>query len=384
MAILQTLFTDGWLYVLLYVGLFGFVLFESSKQYSQLSKPMAWFVMVIMTLFIGLRWETGTDWGPYKELFDFIELDWTFLINVYHFDVGYVLFNGFVRLFSDNYTVFLLINAFVTIYILYRLVIKISPYPNLSLFLFYSAFMLAQFMGSNRRMMAMVFILWGFYYLYERRKLAFAIMIALAFLFHRSSLICFVVLFVPRNIFSIQKTVVVLFLSLIIGLLQLPAKLIGVAGAVLSTVTNNPIVEKMLFYSETGDEHLATSTGSLVLSTILAVAKRSVFLIFYFYVMRKNDIDRLTQYIFNIYIFGFAGYLMFVGSFFQMLTTYFALVEVVLLGRMYSYTAGKAKIVILMIIFAYGFVQMLSALNVYPELYMPYINCFSGFTRNSL
>ena len=125
------------------------------------------------------------DWNrlglSYKELFDSLELHWSFLINVYHFDIGYVLFNAAVKLFTENYTLFLLINSFLTIYVLYRLLIKISPYPNLSLLVFYSTFMIAQFMGSNRRMMAMVFILWSFYYLYQQQKRSYVLMLILAF-----------------------------------------------------------------------------------------------------------------------------------------------------------------------------------------------------------
>lgn len=60
------------------------------------------------------------------------------------------------------------------------------------------------------------------------------------------------------------------------------------SGGYLSTIVNNPIVEKIVFYSETGEEHLVTSTGSLLLSTTLAIIKRSIFLLFYFYVMKKK------------------------------------------------------------------------------------------------
>lgn len=381
MDVISTLFSDGLIYVAIYLWLFVACVLESSKQCDKTKGLIAFLSMSIITLFIGLRWETGTDWEPYKELFDTLELDWTFLVNIYHFDIGYVIFNAIVKFFTDSYSLFLVINAFVTIYVLYRLIKKTSPYPNISLFLFYSAFMIAQFMGSNRRMMAMVFALWAFYCLYERRKLAFFLMVALAFLFHRSAIICLVALFVPRQMISIKRTVVLLLCSLALGLAGAFAKLIEVMGMVLSGVINNPIVEKMVFYSEGGEDHIANSTGSVVVSTILAVVKRSIFLAFYFYVMRRNKVDKLTGYIYNIYLFGFVGYLLFVGSFFQMLTSYFALIEIILLGRMYSYTTGKAKLLILIIIFAYGFVQMLSALNVYPELYMPYISTFSDISR---
>lgn len=381
MEAIITLFTEGFIYVQIYLIIFCFVILESSRQYSNLSHLMAWVIMCILTLFIGLRWETGTDWEPYKALFDTLELDWSFLINVYHFDVGYVLFNALVRFFTDSYVILLLINAFITIYLLYRLIIKISPYPNLSLFLFYIAFMLSHFMGSNRRMMAMVFVLWALYFLFQKRRSYFFILVGLAFLFHRSAIISLIALIVPRNIFFIKRTLILLISSLVIGLLQLPAKLIEISGYILSNIISNPLVEKMLFYSEEGDEHLASSTGNLVISTILAVVKRSLFLMFYFYIMRRHTLDKLTQYIFNIYIFGFAGYLMFIGSFFQMLTPYFAISEIILLSRMYFYSNGKAKLVILFVILVYGFFQLLSALNVYPDLYMPYISCFSDQTR---
>ncbi|GAB7124957.1 hypothetical protein JCM11017A_36920 [Bacteroides fragilis] len=185
----------------------------------------------------------------------------------------------------------------------------------------------------------------------------------------------------PYRAFSVSRTIVILFTSLIIGILQLPAKLVEMSGGYLSTIVNNPIVEKIVFYSETGEEHLVTSTGSLLLSTTLAIIKRSIFLLFYFYVMKKNVLDRLTQYIYNIYVFAFAGYLFFIGSFFQMLTAFFAMIEIVLIGRMYSYSSSKDKIILLILIFFYGIFQMLNALNIYPELYLPYIPFWSDIRR---
>lgn len=164
---IEILLSQGTVYVIIYIYLFCLALLESSQYFSLFKRETVLFSSYILLLFIGLRWETGTDWLSYKELFDSLELHWSFLINVYHFDIGYVLFNAAVKLFTENYTLFLLINSFLTIYVLYRLLIKISPYPNLSLLVFYSTFMIAQFMGSNRRMMAMVFILWSFYYLYQ-------------------------------------------------------------------------------------------------------------------------------------------------------------------------------------------------------------------------
>ena len=381
MDTISILFTEGTLYLVFFVYLFFIALFDSSKQYHKLKIPMAFITMILMSLFIGLRWETGTDWFSYKQLFDDLELDWTFLMNVYHFDIGYVIFNAVVRVISDNYTVFLLVNSFITIYFLYKLLVKWSDYPNLSLFIFYSAFMLSQFMGSNRRMMAIVFLLWAFYYLWENKKKSFLLMVFIAFLFHRSSIVGLVLLYMPREMFSIKKSILALFLAFIIGISELPFMLINDVGMILSSFISHPIIDSILYYGETGGDHLVSSTGSLVLQTVLAVTKRSLFLLFYIYIIRKNVIDKLTGFIFNIYLIGFIGYLCTVGTFFQMVTAYFAIIEIILVSRMYGYASVRTKSVFLIFCLLYGFIQLLSVLNIYPELYMPYYFTFEGITR---
>jgi hypothetical protein len=378
----STVFSDGLSYVWLFLYLFVAALLESSKHFSGARKRFAALSMCIMALFIGLRWETGTDWDGYKSLFDTLQLKWSSLFDAYHFDIGYVLFNALVKLFTDSYTLFLLVNSFVTIYVLYRFVRKISPYPNLSLFFFYSAFMVAQFMGSNRRMMAMVFLLWAFYYLFRGSKKKYFGLVLLAFLFHNSALIGLLALFVPQSMYSVQSVLAVFACCFIAGLLQLPFKAIALSGDLLSKmIPDSHLIEKISYYSQTNDRHLVSSTGSVAIHTTLALVKRGVFLIFYWGVAKKHAVDKLAVYLLNIYIFGLAGYLLLIGTFFQMLTAYFALIEIVLLGRMYSYTSASTKIVMLGVLFAFTAMQLVSALNVYPELYMPYISCFSNMHR---
>lgn len=367
---------DGVDYVVLLVYLCSISLLESSKRFSSFRRVFFILSATILWLFIGCRWETGTDWWTYKELFDTIELNWSFLINIYHFDIGYVFFNALVRLFTDNYSVFLIINSGITIFLLSKLILKVSRYPNLSLTFFYTNFMIAQFMGSNRRMMAMVFVLYFFYGLFYVRKLFCIANISFAFLFHRSALVNLIACFIPKNIFTFKQTISIILFSFVIGIIQLPARIIEITGNLLSMIFNNPIVEKMVFYSENGDEHLVYGTGNMVLSTILAVGKRSILLMIYMYIVKTNKIDKLTQFLYNIYVIGFAGYLLFTGSFFQMLTAYFTIVEILLLGRMYYYLNKRLKLIFCFLLFFYGYLQICNALAAYPELYLPYKSFF--------
>ena len=378
---MSSVFNQGGIYIILLIYLWIVAILESAYKLSRWKKVLCYVSSIILCLFIGLRWETGTDWEPYKELFDTIELSWKVLLDIYHFDFGYVLFNAVVRLFSDSYTVFLIINSGITIYFLTKLVLKISPRPNLSLFFFYPTFMVAQFMGSNRRMMAMVGLLWAFYFLYLNKKKIFYILVSIAFMFHRSSVFGCVALFIPRKSFKIKTILLLLLVSFIIGQAELPAKMLAFSGEILSGFISHPLIEKLVFYSKEGEDHIAIAASSLFVATLLAILKRSILLLFYVYTIKKYQIDKLTQYIFNMYICAFAGYLMLVGSFFQMLTAYFALIEIILVARMFNYHRSGVKLLLLMILFIYGFIQMANALNVYPELYMPYISIFSNVQR---
>lgn len=188
----------------------------------------------------------------------------------------------------------------------------------------------------------------------------------------RSALVNIVSVFVSRKIFSLQRTIFFLILALLIGVFQLPIKMMEYAGKLLSTIINNPIVDKMLVYSDTEDAAMTYSTGSLLLSTTLAVIKRSILLSFYIYVFKKSKVDPMTCFFYNLYVIGFIGYLCFIGSFFQILTTYFALIEIVLVARIYSYTSGRLKTVFCLVLGLYGFLQLVNALSIYPDLYIPY------------
>lgn len=370
------LFTDGIIYLFLYLWLFFIAVLETCKEFNRYRIVLAFSSFILLSFFTGLRWETGTDWESYKELFNTLELDWTFLLNVYSFDLGYVLLNGIVKLVTSSYTVFLLIDSFLALGIIFLFLRKYSLNPNISFFVFYNAFFVAQFMGSNRRMIAMGAILFSFYYIYESKKGKYAFWQTLAFLFHRTSFIAFFSWLIPRKRFSTKQVFTFLLITLCIGIPQLPFKMIGLVGSLFSSFTNNPLIEKMLFYSDSEHnlEVISENINPVILMT-LSVIKRSVFVTFYLTVIKRNKglLDPISDYFFNIYIIGFGMYLLLNGSpIFQMMSTYFTFIEIALIGRFWAYTDKKIKLIFLCVLFFYGFFQLLSSLNAYPELYIPY------------
>jgi hypothetical protein len=372
--LLFDLFSEGKIYLFFYLCFFAIAFFETTTEVKRYRNVLAFFSFILLFLFTGLRWETGTDWFAYKELFDTLELNWTFLLNVYAFDLGYVVLNAIVRLFTDDYTLFLLVDSFIAVGIVFWFLRKYSPYPNLSLFIFYNAFFVSQFMGSNRRIISLGAGLFVFYYINQKNFRKFAIWQTFAFLFHRTSIMMLFAWIVPRKRFSTITIILILICCLLVGIPQVPFKVVGFVGELLSAFSSNPFVEKMLYYSENQEAGVSESTNPIVLMT-LSVIKRGVFICFYLYVIQKNKyvLDSLTDYFFNIYIVGFAIYLLFNGSpIFQMISTYFTFIEIVLMGRIWSYTNIKVKLSFLIILFLYGFFQLMSSLNAYSELYIPY------------
>jgi hypothetical protein len=372
--LISNLLSEGKIYLFFYLWFFILAVLEVSKDVKPYRNVLAFSSFVLLAFFTGLRWETGTDWFSYKELFDTLELDWTFLLNVYSFDLGYVVLNAIVKLFTDDYTLFLLVDSFIAVGIVFWFLKKYSPNPNISFFVFYNAFFVAQFMGSNRRIISLGAALFVFYFVHEMKYKKFAFWQTVAFLFHRTSILLMFTRFIPRKRFTTKQILLILLVCLIIGIPQLPFKLVGLLGNALSAFSSNSIIDKMLFYSENNESVIPENTNPVILMT-LSVIKRSVFISFYLYVIKKNKdvLDTLSDYFLNIYIVGFAIYLLFNGSpIFQMLSTYFTFIEIALIGRFWNYADMRTKFVFLGILLFYGFFQLLSSLNAYPELYIPY------------
>jgi hypothetical protein len=103
------------IFIVLYLLLFLSTFFEREDVPGFRKKEILIFWVVIFTLFRGLRWQTGTDWEQYYQVF--LTASWD---NLFSFarnssvsmESGYVLLNVLVKTIGGNYTVFLLLTNF--------------------------------------------------------------------------------------------------------------------------------------------------------------------------------------------------------------------------------------------------------------------------------
>ena len=372
---LTTLFSEP-IYVLLFVYLYLSCWIESAYKLNPASKILFYISIVAFIALIGLRWETGTDWNSYYLFFDSLTLDWSIIFGVMHFDLGYVIINAIVKFFTKDYTLFLISNSIIAIIPLAVLIRKTSPFPNLSLFIFYTNYLFSQYMGSNRRMIAMSLVLWSVYYVAVHKKTKAIVTLIASFLFHRSSIFNACLFAINQRMYSAKRIVLLISVSVFIGILQIPMLIMNFIAS-HAGILGGPMMASMKEYSENGADHLVYGTGNAFLSISLALIKRLIFICIYLYVSQKIIIDKLTAFVFNVYIWSIVIYIAFIGSFFQMISTYWALVEILLVARFYRYMKPQGKIAFLSFIGLFGLFQLNNALNIYPDLHIPYQTVFS-------
>ena len=218
------------------------------------------YVMLLIAFFIfvaqiGLRWEMGTDWTPYRDHFE-QEHTWeSVLLNVIiGFELGYGLFVWFIHSISDNYTVFLLAHAIIFYILIFKATNHLSKYPILTLLLFYAVMM--GLTGSNRQLLALAICLYSLKYAINKKFVPFLLCISIATLFHTSALLfSFYYLFnrdlKKRTIFSL------LTLSIVIGFSSIPSfvfnSIAGFFGETLSQKAEYYIDGSNLAYIWGGD-----------------------------------------------------------------------------------------------------------------------------------
>src|SRR5574344_2106865 len=112
----------------------------------------ALFAFICFSLLVfqdGFRWETGTDCTVYRTYFEQLTLDYDWNTgDSEYFDIGYVLFCYALRIFTDNYTIFLVLYSLIFYSIFFYFIFKLSNSPFVSLLLFYMVTI--YYLGMNR------------------------------------------------------------------------------------------------------------------------------------------------------------------------------------------------------------------------------------------
>lgn len=186
----------------IYIILLAFILLniflEVSFSYLIISRvkintrKLSFFLCFISILIIGLMRSEylGVDVANYRNYFlrFYPSKDITFFLLNFKYDIGYVLLNKFVRLFTSNFRIFENIVFCISFCIFSYIIYKKSSYPALS-FLVYIGL---GFLGTNlcilRQSIACSICFLGFDFLKRNKKLLYFLLIFLAISFHKTAI----------------------------------------------------------------------------------------------------------------------------------------------------------------------------------------------------
>ncbi len=324
----------------------------------------------------GFRWETGTDWDPYHNFFE--ELTISIQPEDSSFDIGYVLFTYMVRIFTDNYTIFLTIFAILLYSTFFYLIFKSSDYPFTSLLIFYMGTI--YYMGMNRQFMAMMFYAIGLVGLTDGKRKQYLIMVILGALFHKTILMGLIALFLNKKInniiiFSILTVTIIIAVSGIIN--KLPLGIFALLGEQAGN--------KMEFYSINGD---ATSMTSMILATI-----RRLIWIIPLLVFDKQIAYKPKGYylFFNLYFIGTIFYILCNGTILQIIVSraliYFNIMEMFMVPIVFSLLKPNyGKLIATFLLIGYVTLYTYKGFKGYGEdtdYFIPYKGIFinTGYNR---
>ena len=141
---------------------------------------------VIVTI-AGIRWETGADWTPYYNFFEYNERLTDFIEDPYQFEYGFGYLNYIVKNIFESYNVMLAIISCIVVVLKYTTLYQFSPYPLLAGVINFSNFNGDIF--PVRQYIAIAICFFSIRYIIRENKVFFIMAILIATLFHVTALV---------------------------------------------------------------------------------------------------------------------------------------------------------------------------------------------------
>lgn len=202
------------------------------------------FLLLNLALFVlsFIRWETGTDWTAYNNFFH-SAIEWNLESE---FEWGFARLNELVKIIFDSYTVLLFLLGIILFTFQSKAIIKFSPYPITSLLFLWSVTFSNIFFV--RQSIATVILFFSIRFIQKRKMFYFLLMVAVATMFHRTSLIFLIAWWVYP--LKIRPLFMIFGIGLSLALTVYLSQLMLSLGSVFGGMAQN----KIEFYIEYGED----------------------------------------------------------------------------------------------------------------------------------
>lgn len=267
---------------------------SNNKRYSQ---HTFLFLVLICYALSFLRWETGTDWNTYYEMYTWIKSPWN---NVFStgMEPGFAFINNLGKFVFNSYTGVLFLFSTIIYACLGRAYTALSRYPITSLLISFCILSFAH-MLYVRQNVAVVILCWSVYYIQKKNFKHFFFCVFIASLFHRTSWIFLISYPFFFKEYSLKFYISAILSALIFGTIISKIILVFIGNLGLGVIST-----KISGYMELGSEDNSTALSTTTI-LIKGFINRGFILalIFYCKFKLKYNSSFFTGLV-NIYILG--------------------------------------------------------------------------------
>lgn len=364
------------LYIILYGLLLSAIFLDRDDVSTDKKKLLLKGFVVLFALFRGLRWNTGTDWDAYLNVFE--EADWDNIFSLVHdagfMEPGYVFLNALVKSLGGNYTLFLLLTNLFLLFSYYRFSLYVSSRPIwvFVVILFTVAFF------PVRQTLAVGVMLFAYRYLLERQGWKYALLVLGASFIHASALVCLPFYYILRAripgwlfasaflfcAFILNDALQYTLMSFVIGKIPFVGDMIMTRLTLYLEVTGEVLIER--------NEYL---------SNLLLL----FFILLFTYLKKCIPPPQAGKYAFfyNMYFYSVIISTFFKSNLihFGRIGSYFSLSFPVLFSVLIMWLMQLNKTMAYTFFIAYMIYKLIIALNgYYPDLHVPYYSVFDEST----
>lgn len=171
---------------------------------------------VILTFLIGFR-DGWPDQIAYQMAFDLVPYPWDFTWDTEPFayvEKGYFFLASLVKAIYDGPVFYCIAMGAISMYLLYKILDKYSIFPLLGLCVYIARFLLSRDFTQMRSSLAILLIMLGTKYIYEKKPIKYFLLVFLAYQFHMMALIAVPMYFFYRLNLTNKKIIIGLILSL--------------------------------------------------------------------------------------------------------------------------------------------------------------------------
>jgi hypothetical protein len=236
-------------------GIVFFSIFFDLYKYDDIrwKKVILAIIIIILTIFNGLRWGTGADWAQWLDTFHRSEWSNIFSLSRYgnqNVEPGYVLMNVIPKTIINHYSFYLIVTNLARFILHAYIAFKISKRYPIIVFVWLLAFC---FIFPDRDIFAISLFMLAYLFIIERRLKPFVVTWLLACSIHFSAIILFPVYFLYGRRLSFPMQIIIVCSAFI-----MTSAIVSIISPIAMTISMNiggistDLAEKAITYTTSG------------------------------------------------------------------------------------------------------------------------------------